>query len=179
MTRFAHGPLYCRPRFPFAVIANAVWLYVRFPLSVRRVEDKLAARGHRSVAKFRPTKAIHVLVDSTGLEVYGAGQWLEEKHGAKSRRGWRKLHLGLDADSGDIIAHIMTGQHMGDSSQVGALLDQIDGRLASLQPTAPMTATRLMTRSAGTAPMLPSSFHLGPTGSTARAQGSTVSVTGI
>ncbi|MGO4570248.1 IS5 family transposase, partial [Rhizobium sp. 2YAF20] len=55
------------------------------------------------------------------------GQWLEEKHGAKSRRGWRKLHLALDADSGDIIAHVMTGQDMGDSSQVGPLLDQIDG----------------------------------------------------
>jgi hypothetical protein len=82
----------------------------------------------REVRRKIPTKeAIHILVDSTGLEVYGAGQWLEEKHGAKSRRGWRKLHLALDADSGDIIAHVMTGQHMGDSSQVGALLDQIDG----------------------------------------------------
>ena len=35
---------------------------------------------------------VHVLVDSTGLKIYGAGKWLEEKHGAKSRRGWRKLH---------------------------------------------------------------------------------------
>jgi hypothetical protein len=46
---------------------------------------------------------IHVLIDSTGLRVYGAGRWLEEKHGVKSRRGWRKLDLALDADSGDII----------------------------------------------------------------------------
>lgn len=49
---------------------------------------------------------VHVLIDSTGLQLYGAGQWLEEKHGTKSRRGWRKLHLALDADSGDIIAHV-------------------------------------------------------------------------
>jgi hypothetical protein len=69
---------------------------------------------------------IHVLVDSTGLQVYGAGQWLEEKHGVKSRRGWRKLHLALDADSGDIIAHIMTDQDAGDASQVEPLLDQIN-----------------------------------------------------
>jgi len=69
---------------------------------------------------------VHVLVDSTGLQVYGAGQWLEEKHGAKSRRGWRKLHLALDADSGEIIAHTMTDQDAGDASQVGPLLDQID-----------------------------------------------------
>ncbi|MCF1462074.1 IS5 family transposase [Agrobacterium vitis] len=69
---------------------------------------------------------VHVLVDSTGLEIYGAGQWLKEKHGAKSRRRWRKLHLALDADSGEIIAHVMTDQDAGDATQVEALLDQID-----------------------------------------------------
>jgi hypothetical protein len=42
---------------------------------------------------------LHVLIDSTGLQVYGAGQWLEEKHGRKSRRTWRKLHLAVDATS--------------------------------------------------------------------------------
>jgi len=69
---------------------------------------------------------VHILIDSTGLEVYGAGRWLEEKHVAKSRRSWRKLHLALDADSGDIIAHVMTDQDAGDASQVEPLLDQID-----------------------------------------------------
>ena len=59
---------------------------------------------------------IHVLVDSTGLKVYGAGQWLEEKHGAKTRRDWRKLHLAVDADSGEIIAHSLTDQEAGDAS---------------------------------------------------------------
>jgi hypothetical protein len=43
---------------------------------------------------------IHVLVDSTGLKIYGTGQRLEEKHRAKFRRGWRKLHLAVDANSG-------------------------------------------------------------------------------
>lgn len=70
---------------------------------------------------------MHVLVDSTGLQVYGAGQWLEEKHGARSRRSWRKLHLTLDADSGEIIAHTLTDQDTGDVSQVEPLLDQIGG----------------------------------------------------
>lgn len=69
---------------------------------------------------------IHVLVDSTGLKIYGAGQWLEEKHGSKSRRGWRKLHLAVDANSGEIIAHSLTDQEAGDASQLEPLLDQID-----------------------------------------------------
>jgi transposase len=83
--------------------------------------------GRRERPKISTKEAIDSLVHSTGLEVYGAGQWLEEKHGAKSRRGWRKLYLALDADKGDIIAHVMTGRDMGDNAQVGPLLDQIDG----------------------------------------------------
>lgn len=45
MTRFSRDPLYRRHRFPAQVIAHAVWLYFRFPLSLRMVEDMLAARG--------------------------------------------------------------------------------------------------------------------------------------
>ena len=69
---------------------------------------------------------LHVLIDSTGLKVFGAGEWLEDKHGARSRRAWRKLHLALDADNGEIIAHRLTDQDAGDPSQVEPLLDQID-----------------------------------------------------
>lgn len=77
----------------------------------------------------RPDGPVHILVDSTGLQVYGAGQWLEEKHGARSRRRWRKLHVALDADSSEILAHTMTDQDAGDASQVEPLLNQIDGRI--------------------------------------------------
>ena len=73
-----------------------------------------------------PHGPLHVLIDSTGLQVYGAGQWLEAKHGAKSRRTWRKLHLAVDAASGMIVAQTLTDQDVDDPSQVGPLLDQID-----------------------------------------------------
>lgn len=72
---------------------------------------------------------LHVLVDSTGLKVFGAGEWLEDKHGARSRRTWHKLHLALDADSGEIIAHSLTNQDTDDPSQVEPLLDQVDGEI--------------------------------------------------
>jgi hypothetical protein len=55
-------------------------------------------------------RALHSLVDSTVLRIYGAGQWLDEKHGARSCRNWRKLYLALDADSGEIIADTLTDQ---------------------------------------------------------------------
>ena len=62
--------------------------------------------------------------------VYGAGQWLEAKHGAKSRRKWRKLHLAVDAGSGMIVAQALTDQDADDPSHVAPLLDQIDDRIA-------------------------------------------------
>lgn len=80
-----------------------------------------------------PAGPLHALVDSTGLQVYGAGQWVEEKHGARSRRGWRKLHLALDADSGEIVADTLTDQDAGGVSQVAPLLYQIFGPIGQFK----------------------------------------------
>ena len=49
-----------------------------------------------------------LLVNNTGLRLCGAGEWLLEKHGTKRRRSWRKLHLGVDADTGQIVASALT-----------------------------------------------------------------------
>jgi len=75
---------------------------------------------------------VHLLVDSTGLKLCGAGEWLIEKHGTKRRRGWRVLHLATDADTGRIIASVLTDKDVDDGSQVGSLLDQVDGPVTSV-----------------------------------------------
>src|SRR3954451_16187917 len=72
----------------------------------------------------RDTGPMHLLVDSTGLKLYGAGEWLVEKHGAKRRRSWRKMHLGADPETGRIVAATLTDRDEDDASQVGPLLDQ-------------------------------------------------------
>jgi hypothetical protein len=74
---------------------------------------------------------VHLLVDSTGLKLCGPGEWLEEKHGTKRRRAWRVLHLATDADTGRIVASVLTDRDADDGSQVGPLLDRIDGSVAS------------------------------------------------
>jgi hypothetical protein len=75
---------------------------------------------------------VHLLVDGTGLRPCGPGGWLAEKHGARRRRGWRKLHLATDADTGRIVAAALTDKDADDGSQVGPLLDRTDGPVASL-----------------------------------------------
>jgi hypothetical protein len=74
---------------------------------------------------------VYLLVDSTGLKLGGPGEWLTEKHGTKIRRSWRKLHLGVDADTGAITAAELTTNDVDDGSQVGPLLDQVEGAVAS------------------------------------------------
>src|SRR4051812_19369239 len=75
---------------------------------------------------------VHLLVDSTGLKLCGAGEWLVEKHGTRTRRSWRKLHLGVDADTGRIVASALTGHDADDGAQVDLLLGQVEGPVASL-----------------------------------------------
>jgi hypothetical protein len=132
-------------------VQASLMLRTAFKLPLRQTEGPLASVltlmkltisapdhttvGHRAVKlpviqpAQAPHGALHVLIDSTGLQVYGAGQLLEAKHGAKSRRKWRKLHLAVDSNSGTIVAQTPTDQDADDPSQVAPLLDQIDGSI--------------------------------------------------
>src|SRR5271165_1275589 len=141
-------------RYADAAIQTSLMLRAAFKLPLRQAEGLMAsvltlmdltisAPDHTTVSRRAvtlpaiqlapvPHGPLHVLIDSTGLQVYGAGQWLEAKHGAKSRRKWRKLHLAVDAGSGMIVAQTLTDQDADDPSQVGPLLDQINGQIAQV-----------------------------------------------
>jgi hypothetical protein len=93
----------------------------------RQAEDLEVPRP-RSSPGSRP---MHLLVDNTSLRLGGPGEWLVEKHGGRTRRSWKKLHLATDADTGRIVASALTGHAADDGSQVGPLLDQIEGPVAS------------------------------------------------
>ena len=71
------------------------------------------------------TDELHLIVDSTGLKLRGAGEWLFEKHGTTERRAWRKLHIGVDAGDGEIVAFDLTDKDVDDASHVPTLLDQL------------------------------------------------------
>jgi transposase len=75
---------------------------------------------------------LHLLVDSTGLKIYGEGEWLDQKHGIRSHRRWRKLHLGMDAGTHEILAVELTLDDVGDVTEIPHLLDQIDANIASM-----------------------------------------------
>lgn len=76
-----------------------------------------------------PKKAsghIDIVMDSTGLKVYGEGEWKVRTHGKSQRRTWRKLHIGADPESGEIEAVALTENSVDDAEMAEPLLDQID-----------------------------------------------------
>jgi hypothetical protein len=141
-----------QPRYSVLAITTALTLRAVFRLTLRQTEGligsilsllglDLAVPDHCTLSRRAETlevarprhgcEPVHLLVDSAGLKLCGPGEWLVEKHGTKTRRGWRKLHLATDADTGRIVASALTDKDADDGSQAGPLLDRIDGPVAS------------------------------------------------
>ncbi len=72
----------------------------------------------------------HLVLDSTGLALFGQGEWHAAKHG-RARRRWMTQRLGVDA-TGEIVAHVLTGGHADDAAQAPGLLRQPESAIASL-----------------------------------------------
>src|SRR5215218_7746331 len=143
-----------QPHYSDLAITTALTLKAVFRLALRQTEGligsiigllglDLSVPDHTTLSRRAETlevprprsgrnaEPVHLLVDSTGLKLCGPGEWLVEKHGTKARRAWRKMHLGRDADTGQIVAATLTTHDVDDGSQVGPLLDQVDGPIAS------------------------------------------------
>jgi hypothetical protein len=141
-----------QPRYSSLAITTALTLRAVFRLALRQTEGligsilqllglSLAVPDHSTLSRRAETLAVprrrcgrepvHLLVDSTGLKLCGAGEWLAEKRGTKRRRAWKKLHLATDADTGHIVASALTDKDAGDGTQVGPVLERVDGSVAS------------------------------------------------
>lgn len=68
----------------------------------------------------------HVVVDSTGIKVYGEGEWKTRQHGVSKRRTWRKLHLGVDESTGEIISAVVTTNDFHDGEILEDILEGIE-----------------------------------------------------
>ena len=81
--------------------------------------------------KIVPDGPVHAVIDGTGLELFGWGEWDEQKHG-RARRSWRKLHIAVDAGTGEIVARVLTDDGADDAGEAPALLSQVEGETASV-----------------------------------------------
>ena len=91
----------------------------------------LSRRGQHLDLPLRRAPAgagLHLIVDSTGLSIVGEGEWAAAKHGGRGRRGWKKLHLGVDR-SGVIVARALTEASVDDATTGITLIEATDGAL--------------------------------------------------
>lgn len=79
-----------------------------------------------SLAVLPKEGARHVAIDSTGIKIYGEGEWKTRQHGISKRRTWRKLHLAVDEATGEILAAEVTLNDKKDSQLLPDLLEQVD-----------------------------------------------------
>ena len=100
------------------------------PLALAAPDYSTLSRRQGSLAVVLPTqcpdKPMHLVVDSTGLKVYGEGEWKVRQHGWTKRRTWRKLHVGVHEATGEVVAQTLTSNRIDDASQVAPLLTQVD-----------------------------------------------------
>jgi hypothetical protein len=147
-------PTRCRggqPRYSNLAILTALSLRMLFHLPLRQTEGFVASllrlmdldlhapdhttlsRRNRDVLvpalRRADDRPIHLIVDSTALKIYGAGEWCSRKHRkAHERGGWRKLHIGVD-DDGYVVAEALTQNTVDDADTVPDLLGQIEAPL--------------------------------------------------
>ena len=122
-----------QPWYSPLAILTALTLHVPDHTTLSRRSATLAVpRPPRpSVSADGEAEPLHLLVDSTGLKLCGPGEWLVEKHGTRARRSWQKLHLGIEANTGQIVAASVTAKEVDDGAEVGPLLDQVDAAVAA------------------------------------------------
>jgi len=75
---------------------------------------------------------LHLVVDSTGVKVYGEGEWKVRQHGWSRRRTWRKLHVGVDEATGEIQAAVAATNNFGDGQVLPDLLAQVEAKLSQV-----------------------------------------------
>ena len=75
-------------------------------------------------------QSLNIVMDSTGLKIYGEGEWKVRQHGVSKRRTWRKLHVGANPEDGEIQAVLLTENSVSDDETVESLLAQIKQEIA-------------------------------------------------
>jgi len=81
----------------------------------------------------RPTKqSVHLVVDATGVKVYGEGEWKVRQHGYSKRRTWRKLHFAVDEATMEFVAVTVSTNSFKDSQLLPDLLEQVDDEISQV-----------------------------------------------
>ena len=100
-------------------------LQVSLPVPTYSTLSRRGARDEIELLTLPSSGPIHLVLDSSGFKVYGEGEWKVRQHGWSKRRTWRKLHLGVDEATGEIVAVVASEAGVTDDDVVPDLLQQV------------------------------------------------------
>lgn len=100
-------------------------LHVNLPVPDHSTLSK-RGKGLSMTLPKKPAQSLNIVMDSTGLKIYGEGEWKVRMHGVSKRRTWRKLHVGANPEDGEIQAVLLTENSVSDDQAVKELLAQIE-----------------------------------------------------
>jgi len=104
-------------------------IFAMLKVSLAVPDHTTLSRRGKGLKVSLPKKAdghLDIVMDSSGLKIFGEGEWKVRSHGKSKRRTWRKLHVGVDPHSGEIQAAALTTNSVSDSQMVASLLAQIE-----------------------------------------------------
>jgi len=102
------------------------------PVAHPTILSRRASSLNVTLPRHKKNEPLHVLVDATGLKVFGEGEWKVRIHGVGKRRTWRKLHLAMDAETGEVLATVATTSNVSDKEVLPNLLAQIQEEIDQL-----------------------------------------------
>jgi hypothetical protein len=107
----------------------------------------LSKRGKDLKVKLpkQTSQSLNIVMDSTGLKIYGEDEWKVRMHGVSKRRTWRKLYVGANPEDGEIQAVLLTENNVSDDQAVEKLLEQIEQTIIDFAADGPTINARYMT----------------------------------
>jgi transposase len=109
-----------------------VLLETALPVPSYSTLSRRAAEVEVALGALPRSGPVHLVVDSSGFKVYGEGEWKVRQHGWSKRRTWRKLHLGVDEATGEILAAVVSEAGIADDNALPDILAQVEGEIAQV-----------------------------------------------
>ena len=112
------------------LISLFMMLGLNLPVPSYSQISRRSAGLNRQLKKLFKNGGKEIVFDSSGLKVYGEGEWKIKIHGKSKRRTWRKVHIGIDPSSGEILLCELTKNSASDASVACGLLNRMKGKIS-------------------------------------------------
>ena len=128
------GEIYHLPLRQTQGLMQSICTMMKLDLAVPDYSTLCRRRKELNIAlpRRQQGEALHLVVDSIGVKIYGEGEWKVRQHGWSKHRTWRKLHIGVDESTGEIVVAALSPNSFADSDLLPYLLEQVEEEISQV-----------------------------------------------